>query len=1065
MSLVTLIRDYVDVANSTQILDGHSVSSLAYHTLIFLFTVTKQALVYSLTLQWIRDFSYFCFTSPSIFSSFTNIGEIGRLVGVFTNDVDTFENQPFSHLLAFSDLNLSTGIGIVFLGLFNGCFSCMHLSAAHLVTIRRMLVQGVPAGLCSAFGTAIGQFFFLVCVLFGFRGILLPWLALEPLQFLAGTAIILSVASNMAQDKRTPTIQWSAKSSLFVYSCINAVLAWCEQAAIFQWVGNFSFGAEPTFLESTPSLKIEEYSLISFGAFQQLAQNLSYLLAFFIGSIIGASILAFLLQRFLELVLRSKRIAVYYGLIKQANLPLATLIFAFGFGSIPYYGLDYLFTKGFGFVPQENSFKQTLFSPINLVSKTSQSKDSPQSRLEDQLALFFTLEGEKSKSFAVDTTPFDDGQYLKTSQKRPQAFEDLNYRGEHLWTNRLSRISNIREQANQTQSSFLGPVFSWMRSFLWGDEPTNFLASHPEGKDQVTSLSQGDGANSESSTLGSFPNSMSKKENPPSEFFNDDVTGINNNTFFTRKKELSAEMEQHDNYLKEFDRYFDKGFSNFYDADSHSLIEVEDQWQEKRIKEKCYTNPIYKFLLNTEIDAFLRRQPKSHWLSPQEEILLLKRRQLLGNYYDTLALTNQVPTSTALEQLVPKSYANTIYNHQFKGTLKTARRLFSVKRDVNPSERAETSVQLENSKSSVNIPNIIEQEVKSKISNKSQIIKFDQPLFSKEKSNTQRILFHEELSGDHTYPANTFADSFDRLHWSPDVESKVNKKTSPLANSINSHQKTKSGVDPVNLPLHSDNKSKELLDTKDDFKENSLGETNVSLLEQADSTPLYAGWDEELRKFVITNRYENRSVAGYIFSQPPKRLSETNKMGKSTIFTTWPIPNPLIHNISSSFFEKKSSSSQPGNLAGYEIKEDVTKLGKKESENSLQSLQSLQPLVAQIAQKKDFKSLLTNDDKILKCNNNFLFQCKPVTNDMTNALLQWQKLIKENKQLSKEDKEVAKEKVSYWPNNVRRANWFNELVDNEIEFEEPTENVAKKKTILWEFTPPSHGGFIWSGGK
>ncbi len=155
MSLVTLIRDYVDVTNSTEQLDGYtlsSLSSLAYHTIILLFTVVKQAAVYCFTFHWLRDLSYFCFTPPSLLSSFANVGEVANFLGI--------EDQPLSHLLAFSDFNFSTGIGVVFLGFVNGCFSSMHLSAAHLVTIQRMLVQGVPAGLCSALGTALGQFFF-----------------------------------------------------------------------------------------------------------------------------------------------------------------------------------------------------------------------------------------------------------------------------------------------------------------------------------------------------------------------------------------------------------------------------------------------------------------------------------------------------------------------------------------------------------------------------------------------------------------------------------------------------------------------------------------------------------------------------------------------------------------------------------------------------------------------------------------------------------------------------------------------------------------------------------------
>ena len=1038
MSLVTLIRDYVDVTNSTEKLDGYTVSSLAYHTIIFLFTVAKQAIVYCLTFHWLRDLTYFCFTPPLILSSFANIGEVGK----FISDPST----PLSHLLAFSDWNLSTGVGIVFVGFFNGCFSCMHLSAAHLITIRRMLVQGVPAGLYAALGTAIGQFLFLASIFFGFRGLLFPWLALEPLQFFVGTGIILSVASIMAQDRRTPTIQWSAKSSLFIYLCTNAALAWCEQAALFQWMGNFSLGAEPTFLETTPSLgvvldlakqvnRVEE-SINSIPASNLIpnfwsnalacAQNISYLFAFLAGSVLGTFLIAFLLQRFLELVLRYKKIAVYYGLVKQANLPLATLLFAFGFGSMPYYGFDYLVTKGFGFIPQEHFFKQTLFSPINLVSKTSvtSGSDSPQNRLEDQLALFFTLEGERSKSFAVDTTPFDDGQYLKTSQKRPQAFEDLNYRGEHLWTNRLSRISNIREQANQTQSSFLGPIFSWMRSFLWGDEPGSILTNSAtnahtpglQGFNQIKDL------NEASEPKVQRPNDRQVQStfgDTPQVQVNDrifDATGAA--AIPVASKMQTSEMEENDNYLKEFDKQFDKGFSNFYDADPPSLIEVEDQWQEKRIKEKCYKNPIYKFLLNTEIDAFLARQPDSHWLSPEEEILLLKRRQVLGNYYDTLALTNQVSSSEALEQLVPKSYANTIYNHQFKGTLKAARRLFSLKKaNVNTSgvtksqNSEEDSIKATNfsasdqlllpSESAALVSRV--NQVQENDKTKSRVVKFDQPLFfhEKESKKTPQILFHEEL----------------------------------LPFQIGDFNKTNSSVERSNSttrsPAYANQTSGEEINgavTSSILQKDASLDTASLLLEQAESSPLYAGWDDQLRKFIVTNKYQNRTLAGYTFSKNPERFSDNSQ--SVTIFTTWPIPNPLIDNIAS--LNQKTSS---------DTKNSFNKVAK-----------------SGISQEKSQASLKTKSPNNLS----FLFQSKPATNDMVNALLQWQKLMKENKPQETVNKQVAKEKISSWPDNIRRANWSNEIAENDMEFDEPTENVFKKKILLWEFIPPYHGGFIWS---
>ena len=1093
MSLVTLIRDYVDVATSTEQLDGYTFSSLAYYTLGFLFSILKQVIVNFCTFQWIRDFSYFCLTPPTLFSSFANINlsegfpftPSGLEVGKFINVIDALpskvlkiEHQSLSNLVAFSETNFLNGIWLVLLGFFNGCFTSIHISAVNLITIQRLLVQGVPAGLCSALGTAIGQCFFLACVHFGFRTFLFPWLSLEPLPFLLGIGILLGIASNSAQDKRTPTIQWSAKSSLLTYIVTSVALAWCEQTALFQLMGNLSFGAEPTLLETT--LSFENIETI-FGNIQQIIKNGGYLLAFFLGNFLGTFFLAYALQRLLEFLLSFKGIPIYYGLIKQANLPLATLIFAFGFGSLPYYGFDYLITKGFGFIPQEQLFQQTLFSPVNLVSKTSQTKEPTQGRLEDQLALLFTLEGEKNKSFVVDTTPFDDGQYLKAGQKRPQAFEDLNYRGEHLWTNRLSRISNIREQANQTQSSFLGPVFSWMRSFLWGEGSTTSNANNT--KNLSTSINS---VNNSSLQSKDFPFQSDFGENQK------EFTKYQN--ALKGRKEVSAEGKQIDNYVKEFDRQFDKGFSNYHTAEPLSLMEIEDQWQEQRIKKKCYTNPIYTFLLNIEIDSFLRRQPNYHRLSAEEEILLLKRRQLLSNYYDTLTLTNQVPTSQAFNQLVPKSYTNAIYNHQFKGTLKIARRLFSIKNvlptlqasDVRSSDEniidvssdiPKGSAKLEETKYRDGLKNSSITRNESITSNKNsrpdssqfrkptpsgppselglaelkttegksiekpRVIKFDQPLFSKEKiwSNSGNSQFQ---NSDHSF----------EIHESITSNKPFRLPQGSIVKPMGSEQRKILFHEELNGPITNNLQGaqrfpfaspEQAAKTKDLYnKETKLRDKNVFLLQQAESLPLYASWDEELRKLILTNRFQSRIKASYTYSAeqdlPSERVQSrpseakgilASRQGKDShsvrslvSFTAWPLPNPL-HSYPTEIFQKK----------------------------------------------KIFNEIFEKQGYTFNSKNQFLFPTQslkePATNDMINALLEWQKLIKDNKQLSKVDRQAAKEKVSYWPKNVRRANWSTELIDNDIEFDEPTESGLKKQIILWEFIPPNYGGFIWPGIK
>ena len=131
-----------------------------------------------------------------------------------------------------------------------------------------------------------------------------------------------------------------------------------------------------------------------------------------------------------------------------------------------------------------------------------------------------------------------------------------------------------------------------------------------------------------------------------------------------------------------------------------------------------------------------------------------------------------------------------MYNQQFKGTLRSVRRLFSLTSTFN-SEKDE---------------------------NLQKVLKFDQPLY--ELSEKQQFSpYHEELDN-------------------------------------------QTGVSKTEFPIKTD------LFTK----------------------PLYAGWDERLRKFVITNKLLPRKFAGYQVTNDPeltRKFSQAGKQdGKNIKFTT-----------------------------------------------------------------------------------------------------------------------------------------------------------------------------------
>ena len=97
-------------------------------------------------------------------------------------------------------------------------------------------------------------------------------------------------------------------------------------------------------------------------------------------------------------------------------------------------------------------------------------------------------------------------------------------------------------------------------------------------------------------------------------------------------------------------------------------------------------------------------------------------------------------------------------------------------------------------------------------------------------------------------------------------------------------------------------------------------------LEIANSTPFYAGWDQGLRKLVITNRLLPRSLAGYALYSPTKikgkeyqTLANFIDSNKKIEFTTWPLSKSTLEK------EPKSLSNISYNVLFESIKDPKNK--------------------------------------------------------------------------------------------------------------------------------------------
>jgi hypothetical protein len=100
----------------------------------------------------------------------------------------------------------------------------------------------------------------------------------------------------------------------------------------------------------------------------------------------------------------------------------------------------------------------------------------------------------------------------------------------------------------------------------------------------------------------------------------------------------------------------------------------------KDVLQHWYYTPFNRLLLKFDIDAFINRQPKSHFLTKNEERILHIRRFLLAEHYDTLRWYTSMQHYKTMKTNIggTKSFANRTYNQQFQGTFKKIRHLFAI---------------------------------------------------------------------------------------------------------------------------------------------------------------------------------------------------------------------------------------------------------------------------------------------------------------------------------------------------------------------------------------------------
>jgi len=378
--------------------------------------------------------------------------------------------------------------------------------------------------------------------------------------------------------------------------------------------------------------------------------------------------------------------------LKRVNSAFLVVILGLSFSSTPYYSLDYLLAGPLGFISQDKLLDSSIFSQRNTQDP---------SRLLTSMDIVFPF------SIDTDISYFDRGDYGEQPGFFKRNYEELNYQGEYAWLVRRDKKPNLYSSAQTTRTK-IRDLFQFDQNDL---NPT----------DSTTDKSETGGKKGANAT--------------PYQLAGTFKTGDRD-----RLKVKKRYEENYDESRANETFLISESFNNFPQTDV-SLAPLETT-----LKQKYYANRVYKTLLNVEIDAFLKREPNSYKLTPEEENAVFRKRYLLAKYHDTIRAYQELPYRDEFNEFFQgsKSFVDRAYHHQFKGNLGTLKRLFAVTFD----------------------------------GNSDAILKYDQPLLV-DNTNLKNQLIHEELS---------FGDESKRFDFMDfkETDNKDTVKTSPLLESQDS---------------------------------------------------------------------------------------------------------------------------------------------------------------------------------------------------------------------------------------------------------------------------------------
>ena len=692
MYFVPVIRDYFEVLNNIidSLSGGIDLKLIREESLHYFFVNIKPFFTSLITFQWLGNVPYFPIYVPPLHSSLLK--------------ENLFLDKQISTFLSVLERPAYTDRKLV-LGFLNSFFFSLPVSFAHLLTVRRVLTQGILSGIYSALGTVTGQILFVTCILLGLRSLIIPWLSFD-FHYLICTLILLQNIYNTGLVRRFKLIYRNEKKRLKRVWLSNFILSWTEQICTFPYFGNLTFGPEPTALDIFNSNTEKQSYLLT----------ATYLYGFFVGTLLFTALFCFLSIRLNNLIynyLLNCSFAQWYNIV---NSGMCSFTIALTFNTFSYYGLDYLFTAPLGFIPEDRALYFTGFSLLTIpapISSLRQFNDNYYSR-----------------SLTADLSNFDRGTYIRRS-KTPhyREFETTNFESEFSYGQDGYRPRFlIKRPRGRDKKQLLSK-----RVLLFVERKTNPLASmesmrHYYEEPNIPAIGT---ANNEK-MLNFAVDIQSKRMRTCENFdYREDIIyrerdpGQTYKDFYKSLPKIEKNfrkslLESHFIFAKmNLGRSVNGAFRlNYHCADFNFIRDEAEKYFKIQHWYENYGNRFFRFF---DIHLFTLNQPTFQKLTLSQENLLFQKRLLLGSYYDSFRYYNKLPFLESFKGRynLSKSYGNHIYSQKFKGTNKVVRRVFSITASPQAKRRATRLDKVD--------------------------LKYDQPLYLKGNERDYKV-FHEELS-------------------------------------------------------------------------------------------------------------------------------------------------------------------------------------------------------------------------------------------------------------------------------------------------------------------------------